>query len=60
MIAGLVGSIDTDMVGTNMTLGADSALHRIIKTIDAIASTTASLNAASYSRSRVSIAAIWT
>ncbi|MCB1778323.1 MAG: 6-phosphofructokinase, partial [Candidatus Competibacteraceae bacterium] len=31
MIAGLVGSIDNDMVGTDMTIGADSALHRIIE-----------------------------
>ena len=42
MIAGLVGSIDNDMVGTDMTIGADSALHRIIEAIDAIASTAAS------------------
>ena len=27
MIAGLVGSIDNDMVGTDMTIGADSALY---------------------------------
>ena len=36
MIAGLVGSIDNDMVGTDMTIGADSALHRIVEAIDAI------------------------
>lgn len=42
MIAGLVGSIDNDMVGTEMTIGADSALHRIVDAIDAIASTAAS------------------
>ncbi|XVX20666.1 6-phosphofructokinase [Actinomycetota bacterium] len=42
MIAGLVGSIDNDMVGTDMTIGADSALHRITEAIDAIASTAAS------------------
>lgn len=42
MIAGLVGSIDNDMVGTDMTIGADSALHRIIEAIDAITSTAAS------------------
>ncbi len=39
---GLVGSIDNDMVGTDMTIGADSALHRIVDAIDAIASTAAS------------------
>ena len=42
MIAGLVGSIDNDMIGTDMTIGADSALHRIVEAIDAIASTAAS------------------
>ncbi len=42
MIAGLVGSIDNDMIGTDMTIGADSALYRIIEAIDAITSTAAS------------------
>ncbi len=42
MGVGLVGSIDNDMVGTDMTIGADSALHRIVDAIDAIASTAAS------------------
>lgn len=42
MIAGLVGSIDNDLVGTDMTIGADSALHRIVDAIDAISSTAAS------------------
>jgi len=42
MIVGLVGSIDNDMIGTEMTIGADSALHRIVEAIDAIASTAAS------------------
>ncbi|MBK8181850.1 MAG: 6-phosphofructokinase [Candidatus Competibacteraceae bacterium] len=42
MITGLVGSIDNDMVGTDMTIGADSALYRIIEAIDAITSTAAS------------------
>ncbi|WP_341360354.1 6-phosphofructokinase [Georgenia sp. M64] len=41
-VAGLVGSIDNDMVGTEMTIGADSALHRIVEALDAIASTAAS------------------
>ena len=41
-IAGLVGSIDNDMFGTDMTIGADSALHRITEAIDAISSTAAS------------------
>ncbi|MFT8395641.1 6-phosphofructokinase [Propionibacterium sp.] len=42
MIAGLVGSIDNDLVGTDSTIGADSSLHRIVDAIDAIASTAAS------------------
>ncbi|TFJ95568.1 multiprotein-bridging factor 1b [Platysternon megacephalum] len=42
VIAGLVGSIDNDLVGTDMTIGADSALHRIIEALDAISSTAAS------------------
>jgi 6-phosphofructokinase 1 len=41
-IAGLVGSIDNDMFGTDMTIGADTALHRITEAIDAITSTAAS------------------
>jgi len=41
-IVGLVGSIDNDMSGTDMTIGADSALHRITEAIDAINSTAAS------------------
>jgi 6-phosphofructokinase 1 len=41
-IVGLVGSIDNDMYGTNMTIGADTALHRITEAIDAISSTAAS------------------
>ena len=42
LIVGLVGSIDNDMYGTSMTIGADTALHRITEAIDAIASTAAS------------------
>ncbi|CAG9763303.1 unnamed protein product [Ceutorhynchus assimilis] len=38
-IAGLVGSIDNDFCGTDMTIGTDSALHRIIEATDAIVST---------------------
>ena len=41
-IVGLVGSIDNDMFGTDMTIGADTALHRIVEALDAIASTAAS------------------
>jgi 6-phosphofructokinase 1 len=42
IIAGLVGSIDNDMYGTDMTIGADTALHRITEAVDAISSTAAS------------------
>lgn len=38
-VVGLVGSIDNDMVGTDMTIGTDSALHRITEAVDAISST---------------------
>jgi len=41
-LVGLVGSIDNDMFGTDMTIGADSALHRIVEAVDAINSTAAS------------------
>ncbi|WP_124039310.1 6-phosphofructokinase [Neoactinobaculum massilliense] len=41
-IAGIVGSIDNDLVGSSMTVGTDSALHRIMDATDAIASTAAS------------------
>lgn len=39
---GLVGSIDNDLIGTDITIGADTALHRIIAAIDQISSTAAS------------------
>ena len=42
IITGLVGSIDNDMFGTDMTIGADTALHRITEAVDAISSTAAS------------------
>lgn len=35
----MVGSIDNDFCGTDMTIGADSALHRIMEAIDNIATT---------------------
>jgi 6-phosphofructokinase 1 len=41
-VVGLVGSIDNDMAGIDMTIGADTALHRIVEAVDAIASTAAS------------------
>ncbi len=41
-IVGLVGSIDNDFFGTDMTIGADTALHRIVAAVDAISSTAAS------------------
>ncbi len=41
-LIGMVGSIDNDMFGTDMTIGADTALHRITEAIDAIQSTASS------------------
>ncbi|XP_056127316.1 ATP-dependent 6-phosphofructokinase, liver type [Rhinichthys klamathensis goyatoka] len=41
-IVGLVGSIDNDFCGTDMTIGADSALNRITEIIDAITTTATS------------------
>uniref|UniRef100_A0ABK0M529 6-phosphofructokinase type A n=1 Tax=Rattus norvegicus TaxID=10116 RepID=A0ABK0M529_RAT len=38
-IVGLVGSIDNDFCGTDMTIGTDSALHRIVEIVDAITTT---------------------
>ncbi|KAG7276071.1 hypothetical protein CRUP_020593 [Coryphaenoides rupestris] len=38
-IVGMVGSIDNDFCGTDMTIGTDSALHRIIEVVDAIGTT---------------------
>ncbi len=42
LIVGMVGSIDNDFYGTEMTIGTDSALHRITDAVDAISSTAAS------------------
>src|SRR5215207_10302428 len=42
VIVGMVGSIDNDFSGSEMTIGADSALHRITDAVDAITSTAAS------------------
>src|SRR5512146_2524344 len=41
-IAGLVGSIDNDFSGTDMTIGTDTALHRITDALDQIGSTASS------------------
>lgn len=41
-IVGLVGSIDNDMCGTDLTIGVDTALHRILECIDAVLSTASS------------------
>eukprot|EP01133_Synstelium_polycarpum_P003589 gene3589-4109_t len=41
-IVGLVGSIDNDMCGTDITIGADTACHRILEAIDSILSTAVS------------------
>lgn len=41
-IVGLVGSIDNDFCGTDMTIGVDSALHRIVESVDEIMTTAVS------------------
>ncbi|GJM40792.1 MAG: 6-phosphofructokinase [Ardenticatenaceae bacterium] len=41
-IAGIIGSIDNDMFGSDVTTGSDTALHRIVEATDAISSTAAS------------------
>jgi 6-phosphofructokinase 1 len=41
-VVGLPGSIDNDLAGTDMAIGADTALHRITEAVDAISSTAAS------------------
>ena len=41
-LVGVVGSIDNDMAGTDMTIGADTALHRIVAAMDALRSTASS------------------
>ncbi|GFO10511.1 ATP-dependent 6-phosphofructokinase [Plakobranchus ocellatus] len=41
-IVGLVGSIDNDFCGTDMTIGVDSALHRITEAVDKILTTAVS------------------
>uniref|UniRef100_A0A4X1T2G0 ATP-dependent 6-phosphofructokinase n=1 Tax=Sus scrofa TaxID=9823 RepID=A0A4X1T2G0_PIG len=38
-VVGMVGSIDNDFCGTDMTIGTDSALHRIMEVVDAIMTT---------------------
>jgi 6-phosphofructokinase 1 len=42
LIVGLPGSIDNDIYGTDMTIGADTALHRITEAVDVITSTASS------------------
>ena len=41
-VAGIIGSIDNDMFGSDVTTGADTALHRIVEATDTITSTAAS------------------
>lgn len=41
-IVGLVGSIDNDLAGTDLTIGAATALSRICEAVDSISSTAAS------------------
>lgn len=39
LVVGLCGSIDNDMWGTDMTIGCDSALHRVVDAMDTLTST---------------------
>eukprot|EP00050_Salpingoeca_kvevrii_P014369 m.35420 g.35420 ORF g.35420 m.35420 type:complete len:820 (-) comp5719_c0_seq1:47-2506(-) len=41
-LVGMVGSIDNDLIGFSMTIGCDTALHRIVKAVDALITTAAS------------------
>ncbi|XP_053383137.1 ATP-dependent 6-phosphofructokinase, muscle type-like isoform X2 [Mercenaria mercenaria] len=41
-IVGMVGSIDNDFCGTDMTIGTDTALHRIMESVDTISTTASS------------------
>jgi 6-phosphofructokinase 1 len=41
-VVGLPGSIDNDLSGTDMSIGADSALNHIVRAIDDLSSTAAS------------------
>jgi 6-phosphofructokinase 1 len=41
-MAGIGASIDNDMAGTDMSIGADTALHRIAEAVDGIGATAAS------------------
>lgn len=41
-VVGLVGSIENNFCGTDMTIGVDSALHRIMESIDTITTTACS------------------
>ena len=43
-VVGLPGSIDNDLPGTDVSIGADTALHRIVEACDRISSTAASHN----------------
>lgn len=38
-LAGLVGSIDNDLWGTDRTIGCDTAMHRIVDAVDTLTST---------------------
>ena len=41
-IVGMVGPIDNDMCGTEISIGANSSLHRIVEAVDSISSTASS------------------
>jgi 6-phosphofructokinase 1 len=42
VVVGMVGSIDNDFCGSDMTIGCDTALNRIVEAVDALMTTAAS------------------
>lgn len=42
----MIGSIDNDFCGTDMSIGTDSALHRLVDVIDTIVATAESMEQA--------------
>lgn len=42
VVVGMVGSIDNDFCGSDMTIGCDTALHRIVEAVDCLLTTAAS------------------
>jgi len=58
-VIGLPGSIDNDLFGTDMSIGADTALNHIVEAMDNLSSTAAPISAPSWWKPWGVIAAIW-